>query len=149
MVDVKYQTGVWRAMIDLLHAQKFWIDRIAADFGITSQMAHALHEIPFSGSLTMKELAGELWCDASNATGIVDRLEARGLVERQPSDHDRRVKCVVLTASGKRLRRKIDDRFNDSPPAIAALSAADRQTLRDILERALNNAAKQRSEQPE
>lgn len=133
-------------MIDLLHAQKFWIDRIADDLGLTSQMAHALHEIPATGSLTMKELAGELWCDASNATGIVDRLEARGLVERRPSEHDRRVKCVVLTASGKRLRRKIDDRFNESPPAIAALSDDDRRTLRDILERALDNAAKQRGE---
>jgi DNA-binding MarR family transcriptional regulator len=144
MVNVKYQGGIWRTMIDLLHTQKFWIDRIADDFGLTSQMAHALHEIPATGSLTMKALAGELWCDASNVTGIVDRLEVRGLVERRPAEHDRRVKCVVLTAAGKRLRKKIDDRFNESPPAIAALSEDDRRLLRDILERALDNAAKQR-----
>src|SRR5450631_2947706 len=146
MVDVKYRIGIWRKLIDLLHTQKFWMNQIADDLGLTPQMAKALHEIPVAGTVTMKELADELWCDASNATGLIDRLEARGLVERRPSEHDRRVKCVVLTAAGKRLRRKIDDRFNESPPAIAALSEDDRRILRDILERALEHAAKQRGE---
>jgi DNA-binding MarR family transcriptional regulator len=92
----------------------------------------------------MKELASEMWCDASNATGIIDRLEARGLVERRPSERDRRLKCVVLTTAGKRLRRKIDDSFSQPPPAIAALSDADKRALQQILERVLENAADQR-----
>jgi DNA-binding MarR family transcriptional regulator len=135
---------VWRAYIDLLRAQKFWLNGIAADFDITPQMAQALRELPPSGSMTMKEFANVLWCDASNATGIVDRLEGRGLVERRPSDADRRVKCILLTAAGKRLRRKLEDRFSELPPAIAALSEADQQTLHDILDRALAHAARQR-----
>ena len=146
MVVVKDQPGVWRTYLDLLHAQKFWMNRIADDYDITSQMAHALHLLPVAGSMTMKELACEMWCDQSNVTGVVDRLEARGFVERRPSAADRRIKCVVLTASGKRLRRKIDDRFNESPPAIAALSEADRETLQLILMRALDNATKQRED---
>jgi DNA-binding MarR family transcriptional regulator len=146
MVDVKYRGGVWRTFIDLMHSQKSWLNQIADDLGITPQMAKAVHELSIGGSMTMKELAGELWCDASNVTGIIDRLEDRGFVQRQPSEHDRRVKCVVLTAAGKRLCRKIEDRFNDSPPAIAALSDADQQTLREILARALENATQQRNE---
>ena len=46
-------------------------------------------------------------CDNSNVTGIADRLEAAGLVERRPAEHDRRVKTLVLTrrrASGVRAR---------------------------------------------
>jgi DNA-binding MarR family transcriptional regulator len=144
MVDVKYRTGVWRTLIELLRTQKFWLNGIALDHGITFQMAQALNELPAAGSITMKELAALLWCDASNVTGIIDRLEARGFVERRPSEHDRRVKCVVLTTAGKRLRRKIDDRFNDAPPAIAALSDTDKRALEEILGRALENAAKQR-----
>lgn len=144
MVHVKYRFGVWQRLIDLLQAQKFWMSAIAADFDLTPQMAKALHSVPLSGSQTMKKLAEDLWCDASNATGIVDRLEARGYVERKPSERDRRVKCVLLTAAGRRLRRKIDDRFAQSPPAIAALSDTDQQTLVDILERALANAEQQR-----
>jgi DNA-binding MarR family transcriptional regulator len=148
MVDVKYQGGVWRMFIDVLHAQKHWMDQISDDLGITPQMAKAIHEIPLGGSVTMKELAAEMWCDASNATGVIDRLEARGLVERRPSERDRRLKCVLLTAAGKRLRRKIEDRFNESPPAIAGLSDADKQALQEILGRALELAEKQREDGP-
>lgn len=46
-------------------------------------------------------------CEASNLTGLVDRLEARGLVERQPHPDDRRVKCVGLTAAGEQLGRDV------------------------------------------
>lgn len=148
MVDVKYRTGVWRTLVELLRTQKFWLNGIALDHGITMQMAQALNELPATGSMTMKELAGALWCDASNVTGIIDRLESRGFVERRPSEHDRRVKCIVVTAAGKRLRRKIDERFNDAPPAIAALSDADKRTLEEILGRALENASKQREAAP-
>lgn len=143
MVDVKYRAGIWRRMIELFQAQKYWFNQIAEDFDLTPQAVKALHQIPIAGSLTMKELAGELWCDASNATGIVDRLESRGFVERRPSENDRRVKCVVLTPAGRRLRRRIDDRVAQSPPAIAALSETDQQHLAAILERALDNAHRQ------
>ena len=40
----------------------------------------------------MSALAHALHCDNSNVTGIVDRLEAAGLVERRAAEHDRRVK---------------------------------------------------------
>jgi DNA-binding MarR family transcriptional regulator len=146
MVDVKYRVGVWRTLIDVIHAQKPWMNAIAEEFGMTPQMAQALHLLPMPGSLTMKELAVQMWCDASNVTGVIDRLEARGFVERRLSEADRRMKCVLLTTAGKRLRRKLDERFNESPPAIAALSDGDKKTLREILERALDHAAKQRSE---
>jgi DNA-binding MarR family transcriptional regulator len=118
---------------------------IAEDFDMTPQMTQAMNEIPSTGSITMKELAAVMWCDASNVTGVVDRLEQRGFVERRPSEHDRRMKCVALTAAGKRLRRKLDDRMNQLPPAVAALSDDDQRLLGEILERALENAHNQRA----
>jgi DNA-binding MarR family transcriptional regulator len=93
----------------------------------------------------MKEVAALMWCDASNATGVIDRLEARGFVERRLHERDRRVKCVVLTTAGRRLRRKLDERMSLSPPAIAALSDEDQRALHGILERALENAHRQRA----
>ncbi len=146
MVHVKHRPGLFGRIVDLLHSQKFWMDQIADEFQITPQMTKALFEIPKLGSITMKELAGELWCDASNATGIVDRLEARGFVERRPAEHDRRLKCVVLTVAGRRLRRRLDERMRQLPPALSALSAADQRTMAEILERALDNAHRQRAE---
>jgi DNA-binding MarR family transcriptional regulator len=76
-------------------------------------------------------------CDNSNVTGIVDRLEERGLVERRSADHDRRVKLIALTPQGKELREELNRRLAEPPEPIAKLSASDQRALRDILTRAL------------
>ena len=83
----------------------------------------------------MGELAKQLACDNSNVTWITDRLEERGLVERQAAPHDRRVKLLVLTDAGRKLRDEIAARLADPPEAIAALPHEDQRTLRRILER--------------
>ncbi len=107
-------------------------------FDITMQLGHALHILAESGEATMSSFASNMFCDASNATGLIDRLAARGLVERRPSELDRRAKVVRLTPAGRRLERRIDDMMmSEAPPAVARLSAADQRTLREILERAL------------
>jgi MarR family transcriptional regulator, organic hydroperoxide resistance regulator len=85
----------------------------------------------------MSELASAMHCDNSNVTGIVDRLEERGLVERRPAEHDRRVKLIAATAAGEALRNELNRRLAEPPDAIARLSLKDQRTLRDILRRAL------------
>ena len=52
----------------------------------------------------MRSLADEWQCDPSNATWIVDHLEELGLAQRQTVLHDRRVKLVVLTRKGQKIR---------------------------------------------
>jgi DNA-binding MarR family transcriptional regulator len=89
----------------------------------------------------MGRLACALGCDASNVTGIVDRLEQRGLIERRPSERDRRVKVLVVTDQGAEVRRALMIRLGEPPQAIAALSPADRKRLAGILRRALSQAA--------
>ena len=78
-----------------------------------------------------------LHCDNSNVTGIVDRLEARGLVARQPHEHDRRVKHVVLTPLGVSAASTCARRMSSAPEAFSKPPAADQRALRDILRRAL------------
>jgi MarR family transcriptional regulator, organic hydroperoxide resistance regulator len=85
----------------------------------------------------MGELADAMHCDNSNITGIVDRLEERGLVERGVAEHDRRVKLIALTADGRGLREELNRRMAVPPEALARLSEADKDMLRDILRRAL------------
>ncbi len=86
----------------------------------------------------MGELAAMMRCDNSNMTGIVDRMEERGLVRRAPAEGDRRVKLIELTEEGARLREEMARRIAEPPEPIAGLSAADQKTLRDILRRALD-----------
>jgi DNA-binding MarR family transcriptional regulator len=85
--------------------------------------------------MPMGELAKVLVCDNSNVTWITDRLEERGLVERTPDDRDRRVKLLVLTPEGRRVREAIQARLSEPPPAITNLSKEDQRMLRAILKR--------------
>ena len=107
------------------------------ELGLTFSQAHALRLLDPEKPLPMSSLAERLFCDASNVTGIADRLEARGLVERRSAEGDRRVKALTLTPDGVALRDRVLEVMSEPPAAIAALSAADQRTLRDILRRAV------------
>ena len=80
----------------------------------------------------MGELAQHMHCDSSNITGIVDRLEERGQVERQAAERDRRVKLVALTAEGEALRDELARRRSVPPPEFAELSEAELSKLRHV-----------------
>ncbi len=85
----------------------------------------------------MGELATLMRCDNSNMTGIVDRLEERGLVRRTAAERDRRVKLIALTDEGHALREELNRRMAVPPEPITSLSESDQRALRDILRRAL------------
>jgi DNA-binding MarR family transcriptional regulator len=111
---------------------------ILSELGLSMQQSMALTHLEPGEALPMSSLAELLHCDNSNVTGIVDRLEAAGLAERRPGVGDRRVKAIVLTDKGEGLRAEVMRRAGEPPPALAALSAADAATLRDILARAID-----------
>ena len=124
------------ALIHRIHwAEKPRFMAIGQEFGLSPQQGMALRTL--HEPRPMGELAKFLFCDNSNVTGIVDRLEELGLVERVPADYDRRVKLIVLTEEGHRVRREIERRITEPPQVIADLPRADQEKLRDILRRAL------------
>jgi DNA-binding MarR family transcriptional regulator len=76
------------------------------------------------------ELSRELIMHRSNVTGLVDRLEARGLVRRRESDQDRRVFKVVLTGSGQKLLEQIEPHYYEAAETVwGAVSTAEAQRL--------------------
>jgi DNA-binding MarR family transcriptional regulator len=89
----------------------------------------------------MNEVAATLACDSSNLTGITDRLEERGLVRRAADEKDRRVKLLVLTEEGRRMRRRVIGRLQQPPAGIAALSDRDLQQLQRLTQKALGAAS--------
>ncbi len=102
--------------------------------------ARALHELDLERPISMRELAERLKSDPSNVTGLIDRLEARGLVERRPHPSDRRIKGLALTAAGERLRARLFARLYSAPPAVAALAERDQRALRDVLQRVVSKS---------
>lgn len=101
------------------------------ELGLSPQQARAIHELEQPRS--MGELAERLFCDASNVTGIVDRLEAKGLLERCSVPEDRRVKRLVLTDAGRRLGRQHHQRVLTDVPLFTRLSNDDRRLLEKLL----------------
>jgi DNA-binding MarR family transcriptional regulator len=106
---------------------------LGAEFDITPPQLMTLRRLEADRPVPMSEVARWLACDASNVTGIVDRLEARGLVERRTVPHDRRVKALALTDKGVAVQRELEARMAEAPPELVALSRAEQLALRDIL----------------
>ncbi|MGW7041125.1 MarR family winged helix-turn-helix transcriptional regulator [Streptomyces avermitilis] len=110
----------------------------AASESLTASQGKTLNVLR-RGPASMSVLATTLTCDASNMTGIVDRLEKRGLVRREPSPSDRRVKNVVLTAEGARVIDVIRGKMHATLDGLNRLSAQERDTLYALLERAFTS----------
>ncbi len=94
----------------------------------------------------MNGLADALDCDASNITGLVDKLEMRGLIQRQLDPDDRRVKMIALTAAGSKFRARLLDRLAQPSASVTSLSPADKKTLRRIVAQMIVNTDRARNE---
>jgi DNA-binding MarR family transcriptional regulator len=91
-------------------------DRLAARvaaLGLTPAQAKALYFI--EPTISMRKLASKMHCDASNVTGIVDRLEELQFLERRVDDSDRRIKRLVVTPKGRRVRNDVAHAMFDVP----------------------------------
>jgi MarR family transcriptional regulator, organic hydroperoxide resistance regulator len=127
---------IWELLLEL--SRTHLRDHLSATisvFDLSPPQAHALQVLEPGRPVPMRDLAVRLRCDASNITGIVDRLEARGLVERRPAPGDRRVKALVVTEQGVALRAQLVERLHRVPAAFAGLSAEEQRGLLDLLRR--------------
>ncbi|MFH9039303.1 MarR family winged helix-turn-helix transcriptional regulator [Streptomyces sp. NPDC017966] len=112
-------------------------EEAAAGHALTGAQAKLLSLLSLE-PLPMRKLAQRLKCEPSNVTGIVDRLESRGLVERRPDPADRRVKLAAATAEGRRVARSLRESLRFAREPLAGLSETERVALRDALRRMLD-----------
>ena len=127
--------AAWQLLMRLFLTQRAALPPLAAELELSPAQCHVLHLIEPGRPLPMGQLAETLSCDASNVTGLVDRLESRGLVRRRPSTEDRRVKVLELTATGSRLRAQLLDRMTTPPATLRRLSVREQRALVEILTR--------------
>ncbi len=133
-------TEAWTLLIKLMWSQRGRLAAWAGEEGLSPMQVHALRHLDPERPVAMSELAESLVCDASNVTGIVDRLESHGLVERRSTPEDRRVKRLFLTEAGELTRGRLLGRMHAPPPELRALTPAEQRQLRDLLRRALGPA---------
>ncbi|GGY62405.1 MarR family winged helix-turn-helix transcriptional regulator [Streptomyces olivaceoviridis] len=118
---------------------RFYADyeEAAGEHTLTGPQARLLSLLSLE-PLPMRKLAQKLKCEPSNVTGIVDRLESRGLVERRPDPADRRVKVAAATEEGRRVARDLREGLHFAREPLAALTDDQRRDLRDLLRRMLD-----------
>jgi DNA-binding MarR family transcriptional regulator len=89
------------------------------------------------GGMTLGELSQRMMVSNGNVTGLVERLQAQGLIERRPSPSDRRAQIVSLSAEGRRSFRAMA-RTHEGWVAdmFSAMTPEDTETLMQILGRA-------------
>lgn len=131
------ETAYWMLLQVSIRA-KHDFAKLADVYDLTIMQIITLCSVKPGEPVPMSMISGLLVCDASNVTGIVDRLVQRGYLLRQESEGDRRVKVLRLTVKGERLRDAVLHEISTSQPtSMAALSPSEFETLHRLLKKAL------------
>jgi DNA-binding MarR family transcriptional regulator len=126
--------------IRLVDQMKQSVREVADDQGLSVAQLDVLRRLRHHGPSPMRRLAEQMNCEASNLTGLVDRLEVRGLVERQPEKGDRRVRLLALTTKGEALSQQTRVAVAQRNP-LATLPPERRALLGELLREALGAPA--------
>ena len=121
-----------RRILRVAAAMRHHQDEGIAALGLTPAAARALHELDPDRPLPARDLAEQLGCDRSNVTGLADRLEQAGLVERRTDPADRRQKTLVVTGRGREVRDRVGQVMSDSR-LLDGLSTAELTALRELV----------------
>ena len=105
---------------------------------VTPPVLKALMSMDPGVAEPMRTIAAKLRCDASWVTSLVDTLESRGLVERQNSRTDRRVKTIALTSAGIAAKARALTTLNVPPPEMAILTENEQRRLCALLTKLRN-----------
>jgi DNA-binding MarR family transcriptional regulator len=125
-----------QAFFELLVRHRAGMQSRFSASGLSLPQMHVLMQVGEQPA-TMRELADAARLEPSNLTGIIDKLEARGLVERRATKEDRRVKIVRLTRAGTAFRKRIFDKLKEPAPWMQALPEKDQKQLLLIVKKAV------------
>ena len=98
-----YELRILRSLRKIIRAIHVYSRKLKQDFTTTAPQLICLHCLEREGPMTLSDLARQVSLSASTTNGIVDRLEAKGLVTRTRSRQDRRKVELAVTQAGREL----------------------------------------------
>lgn len=104
--DFKHHAPLGYLIHEVARLMKRRFEEEAKTHGITLPQWKALAQIALKDNITQREIADSIDADPMTVSGILDRLEKRGLIDRFPDPTDSRAKLARLTPEGDRLFRK-------------------------------------------
>src|SRR5438034_415694 len=128
----------WELLLKFFFSRRADLPALAAEYVFSPVKFPLFRRFDRGHPVPLGRIAETLACDAPHVTGLVDRLEARGLVRRQPSEEDRRVKALDLTPTGARLRAVVLVRMTKPLDSLSRLSPSEQRSLVRILRRLLD-----------
>jgi MarR family transcriptional regulator, organic hydroperoxide resistance regulator len=128
---------LWATVIESAAIWQARVEEAAFAAGLSSVAAWALVQLDPNQPLPQKDLAARLHRNPSSVVDTMDRLENAKLVMRSPTPEDRRVKVLVVTPRGARVRSKLITQMLEPPEAFTTLPTADQIRLRDLMQAAL------------
>lgn len=126
----------WLGLFRVYQKMQRQVQRILEGAGLTAAQFDVLANLGMSEGITQQELAGRLLVTKGNVCGLLDRMEAAGMVERRPDSADRRANRVHLTRQGRAaLRNAFPAHLGLVGQCMGAISTAEQQTLTSLLAR--------------
>ena len=136
MPGFEYPTSahrLWGLVAESLQGWQQRMEEVAAAAGISPVAAWALVQLDPDEPISQKELSNRLHCNPSTVVDPTDRLEEAGLVLRRANPEDRRVNVLVVTARGRRARRRLLEELFEPPAAFTRLSERERQRFLEVM----------------
>lgn len=107
----------------------------AGESGVTTVQFAVLQALADQAGMDQRTLAGVVSLDTSTIGGVIDRLEARGLLTRSHSDGDRRVRLLHLTPDGEALLASLTpSMLRTQQRLLEPLSAAQRRDFMRMMQ---------------
>lgn len=112
MNSSRFNENIYWQLFRFALSMKHHIIPLAEEHGLTVTQLYTLCFLDKNGSLPMNSLSSLLYCDASNVTGIVDRLLHQSYIKREENPKDRREKIITLTPQGRALCEKVSQQMD-------------------------------------
>lgn len=132
--DFKHHAPLGYLIHEVARLLKRRFEEEAKAHGITLPQWRALAQIALKDNITQREIADSIDADPMTVSGILDRLEKRGLIDRFPDPTDSRAKLARLTPGGDQLFRKAKEvGLAMYEAATVGLSETEREVMKTAL----------------
>ncbi len=134
MVNPTLQNNLYWQLLKVAINAKHGLMNIAEKHNLTVMQMYTLCLLESDNSIPMNLLSSMLNCDASNVTGLVDKLFHHKYIKREENPHDRRAKMITLTPKGAKLCEKIVLALASyQPTSVSELTDSEKQELLNLL----------------
>jgi DNA-binding MarR family transcriptional regulator len=124
---------LWALIVECAATCEARMAGAAMDAGLSPVSAWTLLRLDPEVPISQKELAVRLRCSPSTVVDPTDRLEERGLVVRRTHRDDRRIKVLLVTEEGRRVRDQLVSRLFEPPEPLDRLPEEDQMRFRDVM----------------